>query len=86
MASTTVKYSKAEERLLKLIPKSPKRITSQELVKKYYAGTVELPFNAQKIVVGMVAGLVEKAKYNKEKFRVRKERPEGQKALEIWIE
>lgn len=86
MDYTKVKYSEAEIRLRGLIPKKPKMISSKELVAKYYDGTASMPFNAQKIVMAMVYGIVKKATYNKEKWKICRSKPAGPRASELWIE
>lgn len=54
-----VRLSPGEERLLKLLPHTGKRISTEELTKLFYNGRIE-PFNGRLVVIGMVRSLQRK--------------------------
>lgn len=85
MGYTKVKYSASEQKLIKLIPDKPDKINSKELVSKYY-GAKNAPFNAQKMIIGMIASIEKKATYNKEPWKLCRSKPAGPRASDVWIE
>lgn len=84
-SSKPIKLSKSEERLLKLIPKDPKRITTKALAISFYKG-LQVPFNGQKIVMGTLNGLMRKLQANKSPVQVFKSERQGPKPIEVWSE
>jgi hypothetical protein len=80
-----VNYSPSEKRLLDLIPRDGKRITTEELTKKRYAGE-SVPFNARMIVLGALTNLIRKVEYNREDFKIVKGIRKGPAPIEVWVE
>jgi hypothetical protein len=85
MASMTreIKFSAIEERILRLIPKDGSQISSKDLVAKFYGEDV--PFNAQKIIVGRLAGIARKAEAAALPWRLRRSGRAGPRAAHYWL-
>jgi hypothetical protein len=77
-----IKYSPSELRVLELLNSKPQSSTT--LCEKYFQAG-ELPFNAQKIIIGVLTSLARKAKFNKDSFQVQKSKRAGPKPMEFWL-
>lgn len=80
-----VPLSDRERRLLDLLPKTGKKITSTALVKRYYAGEIT-PLNARQIVVSRMNSVKQKLITNKDKRRVMQSKRRGPKPINYWLE
>lgn len=80
----TYPYSPGEKKVLKMLRKEPQ--TTKDLCERFYRGHPEPPYNQRQVMVGLVSGLMEKAKRNRERFTVHKTKRSGPKSIEFWIE
>jgi hypothetical protein len=79
-----VGYSPTEEKLLGLLPKGGRPISSAELVEGLYQGRLR-PFYARNNVVGAMTSLIEKVAINKESFNIQKSKQNGSNLMEYWM-
>lgn len=79
-----VAFSQKELDLLDLLPKNGDRITSVELVEKYYG--IDPPINARVIVVGRLRGIATKAKRSGLDWKLKKSKRAGPNPQSFWIE
>jgi hypothetical protein len=81
-----VKYSKAEQRLFKLlVAANGEPMDTNELARKFYRPSA-VPLNGRTIVTGTLGKLVRKVKWNKELFRVMRSQRAGPHPLKVWVE
>lgn len=78
-----IKYSKGEKRIFLLLGDGKK--SSTKLIGEHYKA-VDEPYNARKIVVGLLASLAKKINYNKEPFRLLSSPRSGPHAIDFWLE
>jgi hypothetical protein len=85
MSRQQIAYSPAEERLLKLIPRNGRRITTDKLTAMQYQHR-QKPFNADAIVRATLRSLMKKVEFNQERYRIVKGPQRGPHTSEIWSE
>jgi len=78
-----IRYSPSETKLLELL--KPKPQDSIALCERYYRPR-KPPYNGRKIIVGALTSLAEKARQNKESFRIRKSKRAGPNPMNFWVE
>ena len=84
MASTAkVKYSELEQRLLNLVPRNGDKISTPDLIAKFYGRSV--PFNGRAIIGGMMRTIIRKSLHNKEPWKILKTPRSGPKPISYWI-
>lgn len=77
------KYSPMEEKLLRLLPKGGKPITSSKLAEKIYSRDVHAsPLFARESVRGIMASLIRKTKLNREPYVIERSERAGPHPLE----
>lgn len=81
-----MKYSPSEQRMLKLLPRNGRKLTSVELVEKFYNGSGEAPYHARNIVITVLRSLRRKTAHNKEEFRVASTPRSGPIPMSFWLE
>lgn len=69
--------------MLQLIPKDGSRMTTSDLVDKFYGKNA--PYNGQQIVMGAVRRLVDKTALMNGNCRVFKSERAGPKPVEVWV-
>jgi hypothetical protein len=79
-----VKYSPLEEEIFNLLPRSGKRLDTNQLANKVYGGDV--PINGRLIVTGTLRKLIKKSLHNKEAFKIKTSERRGPYPLEVWLE
>lgn len=79
-----IKYSKIERDLFGMIPRKGK-INSKEILHRYYAGAVELPWHGRTVVVGAMRNLSKKIEANKEGFSLLRTPPRGPLPIEYSL-
>lgn len=80
-----VKYSPNEKHLFSLLGADER--SSTDLATRFYKiKGKQMPFNARKIVVGLVSGVQKKVAANREPFRVMKSERNGPHPIMIWLE
>ncbi len=79
-----IKYSKGEQLCFKALNDKP-RLSTNIVDKVYYKGKT-VPYNGQKIVVGMLASLRRKIVANKEPFKLLSTKRRGPHPMEFWLE
>ncbi len=77
--------SPAEERVLSILLKRKRPITTKDLIPLYYAGR-EVPQHARHSIVGTVTSLAEKTARGEERFKVIRTQRRGPKPIEVWVE
>jgi hypothetical protein len=77
-----IKYSPTEERLLELLPRDGKHITTKQLTAKFYKGRIA-PYHAQVYVGNAMRTLIDKTTKNREKFKLKRQ---GTREIQFWIE
>ncbi len=86
-AVETVRYSRTEQQLFKLLPQNGKRITTEELIERVYDGRKRArPLNPRQSMNSALTRLREKVLRNKEPFRIEKSELRGPHPAEWWIE
>lgn len=80
----TEKYSPAEQRLFRLLPKSGKAISSTKLVDLFYNG--DMPVNGRTAMNISLKRLMLKIERNKEPFNVLRTERQGQQPIEWKIQ
>ncbi len=78
-----VKLSPSEKKLYDILKRSDRRITSEELAKKFYGG--EVPLNGRTVVTILLKRLKAKSKIVPGVRRVHSTEGSGPKALEVWL-
>ncbi len=78
-------YSSSEERIFALLPLNGKSIDTSELTRRFYRGK-RIPMNGRVIVTGTLRKLIEKARANKEPFKIVRTPRAGPRPIEVWIE
>jgi len=79
-----MKFSELEQRLFDLLPKDGSRVTSRDLIEKYYGA--ERPFNARAIVIDRLKTIAAKAEHANAPWRVCKGPRVGPHPMEFWLE
>ena len=74
-------YSPSETRLLALLTTEPK--STEDLARIYWQRR-QKPFHARIVITNLVRSLVKKT--SRAETRVRKSRPSGPNAMEVWLE
>lgn len=83
-AGRDVRFSQRELDLLDMLPKDGSKITSLELVKKYYEDDV--PPNARVIIIGRLKNIGDKAERLSLPWRLQKSERAGPRPQSFWIE
>ncbi len=79
-----MKLSESEIRMCNIL-KFNEPMTSDDIIKKFYARK-ERPFNARKIVIGVLRGLTDKVKHNREDYGIMKSPRNGPNSISFWKE
>jgi hypothetical protein len=79
-----INFSPSEERLLRLLPRSGRRVTTKDLVERFYKGRV-VPENSQIVISGIVRKLATKTQRGG-RVRVRRSERAGPHPMQVWIE
>lgn len=74
-----VEYSPTERRLLELLRKHRRALTTAELVDLYYTAPGGKPWHAAIVINTALRSLIDKAAHNGEPFIVQRERPPGRR-------
>jgi hypothetical protein len=77
-----IRLSAHEEKVMKLIPPDGKRISSREVVSKFYNGRVPLH---GRVNVGCILRSLS-AKTRREAIRVRRSKRAGPYPIDVWLE
>lgn len=85
LACTKVKYSERERQLLDLVPRNGDKISTHELMARFY-GAQPIPFHGRAIIGVMMRQLVRKAEYNGELWHIRRTPRSGPKPISYWLE
>jgi hypothetical protein len=75
--------SPSEERLLGLLPRDGQRVSTKDLLKKFYRGRV-VPQHGQIVISGLVRSLVQKTRTSE--VRVCRSRRAGPRPVKVWTE
>lgn len=86
-ADGPVRYSKKEQALFRLLPKTGDRVSSRRLLKGLARkANGDMPFHARTSLVGAMRSLSDKVTANREPFRVMRSERAGPHPIEFWIE
>ena len=83
--SSETSFSKSEQRVLDLIPVKG-RISTTDLIEKFYADAERRPFNARVIMSGRLRTIMHKQKFMKPDVVVKSTERAGPHAMEFWKE
>ena len=81
-----VKFSKLEQDLLDLVPSNGSRVSSSELLDKYYEAEGAPPLNGRAIIIGRLSDIAGKAVYADLPWRIRKTDRSGPIPQSFWLE
>lgn len=80
-----LRYSPMEQSILALLPDDGTKVSSEQIVELHY-GKRKRPFNARKIIIGVLRGLIQKSNRNRESFKIHKSARKGPYPIMFWIE
>jgi hypothetical protein len=78
-----INYSPAETKLLQILRKQKKPVTSIELGDLYY--DKKKPFHFQRQIIASMRGLIRKVEFNKEAFRIEQSERRGPHPAEFTL-
>lgn len=82
-----IKYSPTETALLELLPSNGDRISIKDLAEKFYKKKKQaMPYHGRIHIANSLRSLSEKAKRNREKFKIKRTQKIGPHSIEVWIE
>ena len=81
----TVSYSRSENRMLEILQRQKRPITTIDMIDLFYKGRIQ-PLNARSSVYGIARSLQNKVDINKERFRIALSENRGPHPSEIQIE
>jgi hypothetical protein len=79
-------YSVRERNVFKLLPKDGKRISTEQLAKKYYKRNHGSQMHANANIIGIMRSLIRKIEVNKAPVRIMKSARAGPYPVEFWLE
>jgi hypothetical protein len=82
---SVIKLSPAEQRLLDIIPTDGSRVSTKDLLPRFYDGQ-DMPAYGQVVIGNHLRSLTAKVKRTRKLPRVRKSKRRGPHPIEVWIE
>lgn len=80
----TMKYSRLETILLDLIPKRKVKISTSDLITRFYDQVEAKPYHHRAVIIGMMRSLTMKSDFNNEKWQIHKTRRSGPRDISFW--